>query len=211
MTFKIDGLTYPDIGDDMLRHKTYGPILRSVMRADMQQENYLFLDAVAKGEKYSALFHGFIDAKKAKNMINIASAVRDPMQTAGDMGNFYDKKIWKKGITAARSEINRLVNANITSEILLANTAFRAHHNARMWKNRVNVFKSSKTKSEMKKVKKFLGDTQEPIPMEALNEAYAALKYKPKEVKKAIQGVAKASGKNPREVRSVFKKVLKIS
>ena len=96
MTFKIGGLSYPDVGTNMLKDKTLGPILRSVMRVNMQQENYMFLDAVAKGESYSNLYNGFIDGKKAKRMINIGSATRRPMDQAGAMGNFYDKKLWKK-------------------------------------------------------------------------------------------------------------------
>jgi len=132
MTFKIDGLSYPDVGSEMLKHKKLGPILRAVMRANMQQDSYLFLDAVAKRENYSNLYKGFIDGAKAKNMINISNKVRSPMDEAGRMGNFYDKKLWKKGIEAALSEINDLVGGNIGEKELMLNKAFRAHHYGRM-------------------------------------------------------------------------------
>ncbi len=210
MTFKIDGLTYPNVGSDMLAHKTLGPILRSVMRAHSHQENYMFLDAVAKGEKPSNLFKGFIDQKKAKYMINLSSSVRKPMQDAGDMGNFYDKKLWKTGIKAAAAEINGLVDSNVSPKVLMENTAFRAHHHARMWKNRANLYKKWKKMQEMKKVFKFLGDTQDAEFYSQVSEAYAALKYKPKASKRPLDKIASAAGKPVREVRGAFKKFCKV-
>lgn len=210
MTFKIDGLTYPDVGSDMLAHKTLGPILRSVMKAHAHKENYLFLDAVAKGEKPSNLFKGFIDQKKAKYGINISGSLRQPMQDAGDMGNFYDKKLWKDGIKAAVAEVNRLVALNITEQKLLENKAFRAHHQARMWKNRANLYKKWRKMQEMKKVRKFLGDTNDAEFHSQIAEAYAALKYKPKASKQPLAKIASAAGKPVREVRSAFRKFCNI-
>lgn len=210
MALEIDGLKYPDPGADMLKHKKLGPILRSVMRTQMSQENYLFLDAVAKGESYSSLYKGFIDSAKAKHMINIPSSIRAPMEEAGKMGNFYDKKLWKDGIKSAVGSINSFVNINFTETQLMANKAFRTYHYNRMWYNRANLYKKWKLDQRMKKVKKFLGETQDPIPMEALNEAYAALKFNPKKSKEAIAKVATASGKSPRDVQSTFKKIFKI-
>lgn len=206
MTFKIDGLSYPDVGEDMLKHKTLGPILRSVMRVDMCQENYLFLDAVAKREKLSSLYNGFISTN-AKYCINLGANTRKSMVDAGEMGNFYDKKIWKKGIASAVGEINSLMESNITLDKLMANKAFRAHHNARIWYNRKNFYKQWKKTKEMKKVEKFLGATKDNMKMDDLYDAYAALKYNPKASNKSLKTVASAVGKAPREVKSAFGKV----
>lgn len=207
MTFKIGGLSYPDVGTNMLKDKTLGPILRSVMRVNMQQENYMFLDAVAKGESYSNLYNGFIDGKKAKRMINIGSATRRPMDQAGAMGNFYDKKLWKKGIEQAVADIETLVQNNITEKELMANKAFRAHHHGRIWYNRKNFYKQWKKQKEMKKVEKFLGATDKVMKTKDLYDAYAALKYNPKASKKPLQAVATAIGKTPAEVKSAFNKL----
>lgn len=208
MTIKIEGLTYPEIGTAWLKHKTLGPILRSVLRAQLQQENYMFLDAVAKRQSYKDLFHGFISTK-AKYSINISGASRKKMEAAGNMGNFYDKKLWKDAIDGAVSDIDGLLQSNITDKILLGNKAFRAHHFGRMWYNRANFYKKWKKTKEMKKVEKFLGVAGDSMPLTAVTEAYAALKYKPKASKKAIEAVATASGKKPNEVKSIFKKVFK--
>ena len=209
MAFKVDGLSYPDVGSEMLKNKKLGPILRAVLRSNMQQENYLFLDAVAKREGYSNLYKGFIDGAKAKNMINISNKVRSPMDEAGRMGNFYDKKIWKKGIDSAVGEINNLVSSNVGEKELMQNKAFRAHHYGRMWYNRANFYKKWKKTKEMKKVEKFLGVTGDTMTQNALAEAYAALKYNPKASKKALDAVATASGNKPRDVKSQITKVFK--
>lgn len=209
MTIKIDGLSYPKVGREWLKHKTLGPILRAVLRAQMRQDSSLFLDAVLKGENYSNLYKGFIDGTKAKYMVNISSAVRAPMDQAGKMGNFYDKKIWKKGIAAAVSEIENLMQANVAEKELKANKAFRAHHYGRMWYNRANFYKKWQKGKEMTKIKKFLGDTDGMVPLGQLNELYAALKYNPKASKKSLDAVATASGKTPREVKSIFAKFIK--
>jgi len=190
----------------MLKHKTLGPILRSVIRVDMCQENYLFLDAVAKREKLSSLYNAFISTN-GRHSINISDSIRRPMVDAGEMGNFYDKKIWKKGIASAVTEINILLRNNITIDKLRANKAFRAHHNARIWYNRKNFYKQWKKTKEMKKVEKFLGATKDNMKMEDLYDAYAALKYNPKASNKTLKTVANAIGKAPREVKSAFGKV----
>ncbi len=211
MTFKIEGHTYPNVGTPMLKHKKLGPILRAIMRSKMQQENYLFLDAVPKfGKHYSKMYWMFIDEEKAKHPINIGGPIRNPMRDAAAIGNFYDKKLWKKGIEDAVGEIEALVQANYTPTVLMENKAFRAYHNSKMWYNRASLYRKWKTSKEMKKVRKFLDVSEDIVSMEQLGEAYAALQYNPKESKGALATIANATGKKARDVKSAFAKAFRI-
>ncbi len=203
----IDGLTYPSMGLGWVKHKQLGPILQAITKKKLNEENYLFLAAMIKKAKYNTVYHGFISAK-AKHMINISSKVRDPMVQAAELGNFYDKKLWKDGLDAAQAEIVRVLQGNISEKDLKDVKAFRVYHHGKQWQNRLSLYRKWKTSKEVKKVQKFLQDTDGKMLNDVL-EAYAAIKYNPKQAKKSIDRVAQASGKKSKDVKSFFSRVFK--
>ena len=191
--WKYDGLTYPDIGEEMLKHKTLGKILRAELKASMFEENYLFLDALRNGTRLHDIYDTYL-ASGSPQEINISSATMGPMRAAAEMGDF-SSPIWIKKLKTARSEINLLIKANLEPRDLTKNTAFKAYHKSRKWQNKGSLIKKYQLSKEVKKVAEFLNLDTSDKTYEAIAEAAAALHYEPKGAQKPITILVNASDK----------------
>ena len=191
--WKYDGQTYPDTGEDMLKHKVLGKILRAELKAKRFEENYLFLDALRAGTKLSVIYATFL-ASGSSQEINISAATMNPMRDAAKMGDF-SSPIWIKQLKKARSEISQLINVNFTPNDMMKSKAFTAYHKSLKWQNKASLIKKYKLSKEAKKVAEFLNLDTSDKTMEAIAEAAAALHYQPTGAQKPITYLTTASKK----------------
>ncbi|WP_299611500.1 hypothetical protein [uncultured Tateyamaria sp.] len=191
--WKYDGLTYPDVGVEMLKHKKLGPILRAHMKAQLMAENYLFIDAMGANMKTKTIYDRFIDSSSAE-AVNISHTMREPMIRAAEIGDF-SSPIWVKSLKPVYREVNKLIATNIFPSTLVKNKAFRAYHNSRKWKNKANLINKYKLRKETKKVAKILDMELTADNFEIIAEAAAALEYEPKSALKPITLIANSSKK----------------
>lgn len=208
--WKYDGLTYPDIGAEMLKHKRLGPILRAHMKGALMYENYLFLDALAAGVEINPLYRNFI-ATDARYRINVSGDIINPMIDAAKMGDF-SSPIWDKSLRAAKFSVNYLIEVNVPPVALLKNTAFMAYHKSRKWKNKGSLIKKYKLSQETKKVAKILDMELTEDNYQTIAKAAVALQYEPKSDLKEITAIANSSKKkkSASSVKSAIMKAFKI-
>lgn len=203
--WKYDGLTYPEVGMDMLKHKTLGNILRMELKLRQASENYLFLDALGKVET-KKLYGLFIDPD-AKTSVNISGAMRKPMVLAAELGDF-SSPIWTKSLKIVKAEVLRMLSGNVSNEELLKNRNFMAYHKSRKWQNKGSLIRQYKLSKETKITAHMLKLDLTDATYEAIGEAALALQYEPKAALKPITILVKSSKKkhNAASIKSAIQK-----
>ena len=201
--WSYDGLKYPNIGPEMLKHKTLGPILRAELKLKGMDELYLFLDAIVARKPVKAIYTEFID-DTGRHPLNISFSMRDQMKPAADMGDF-SSPAWANYLKDVLKEVMKLLKGNYTTSELLKNKAFMAYHKSRKWQNKGSLIRLYKKRKETKKVADFLKIDDKDLTFDLICEAAAALQYEPKSALKPIKDIAKKTKKKPSEIEAYIK------
>lgn len=141
---KIDNITYPDGGLDLLADSTLGKMYRAYLKQKRVREIYLFLDVSKKitPKKHYPIF--FDD--DGKYSINVDTSIKVKARELAEANN-WKPAAWKDDVyDQARTSLNVLLQLNFQREFYKEWPPFRAHH-ARLLRKKIKI--PSKLKQEL--------------------------------------------------------------
>lgn len=141
---KIDNITYPEGGLDLLADSTLGKMYRAFLKTKRVEEIYLFLDVSKKidPKKHYPIF--FDD--DGKHSINVDASIKLKAKALAEANN-WKPAAWKEDVYGqARTSLNLLLQLNFQLEFYKKWPAFRAHH-ARLLRKKIKI--PSKLKQEL--------------------------------------------------------------
>ena len=141
---KIDNITYPEGGIDILNDSTLGKMFRNFLKKKMADENYLFLEASKKinPKKHYPIF--FDD--DGKYSINVGASIKLKAKELAEAKN-WKPAAWKDDVYGqARTRVSLLLQQNFQLEFYKKWPEFRAHH-ARLLRKKIKI--PSKLKQEL--------------------------------------------------------------